>query len=133
MEEQQQVLPKTEEELKQSNMTDPDEIAATMFGLYYPKFSQIVQRLSNRACKRLLTNLVGSPLVETKNVGSTEDERNAFAIGDRLLEAKYVMIMNTVAKKFEQALVEQQQTTQPDLNETSVNNVPNGESNNDPS
>lgn len=78
---------------------EPQEMAAMLFTLYLPKFKQLVDKLPNRAIRRLLNALVETPLNDEPYQFQTEAEKNAFYIGDRLLQSKYIMIMDTFAKQ----------------------------------
>lgn len=94
---EQQVIEKAEE----AEMP-PEEIAATMFSMYYPRFKNIVSVLSSKARLRLLERLVEHPLGDEdykwKKDHEGQLEREAFALGVRLLEAKQVMIFKVYSE-----------------------------------
>lgn len=79
---------------------NPEDIAATMVYLYLPKFQMLLDRLSNKALRRLIYKLVEYPLGEDIKA-KTAEEHNAFMIGNKLLEAKYMMIFHTLAQEME--------------------------------
>lgn len=82
-----------------SNMSDdPEEMAATLLTLYTPKFEMLVNTLSQKALRRLVKKLVQYPLNEKDMNATSSAEKNAFLIGDRLLEAKYMLMINTYAE-----------------------------------
>ena len=86
---------------------DPINAAANMYGLYMPKFKQGVDMLSSKALRRLLKALIEYPLEETKYQHSTPLEKQLMAIGHAVLEAKFLMILqtyNTHMDKLEEAL-----------------------------
>lgn len=74
----------------------PFEAAATLFGLYAPKFEQHIKELSTGELRRVLNALVQYPLNEKEFVNDSQRLRTAFALGQALLEAKWMMIMQTV-------------------------------------
>lgn len=72
-----------------------EDIAAGMFSLYLPKFKQAVETLSSRQLRRLLKMLVEYPLNEREYQPKNQVEKNAFLVGNKLLEAKFMMILTT--------------------------------------
>ena len=82
---------------------DPMEMASTMLYLYTPKFQQAVMKLSSNALRRVLMKLVSYPLNEKAYKATSQLEQDAFNVGDRLLESKFLMIMSTY-----QGIVEQE-------------------------
>ena len=74
---------------------DPIAMAASMYGLYMPKFKQGIKQLSSRARARVLMALIEYPLEEKKYVHSTQFEKEMMAIGNAVLEAKFLMILST--------------------------------------
>lgn len=83
-----------EAEAKKAEQVDPEEIASMMLTLYTPRFCALVDKLSNRQLRRLVKSLIEYPIGKQYNHNdSTEAE--AFAIGNRLADAKYVLMVNT--------------------------------------
>jgi len=91
----------------------PFEAAATLFGLYAPKFEQQLKQLTTGELRRVLNALVQYPLNEKEFLTDSQRVRTAFALGQALLEAKWVMIMQTVMDQEQQKLREgeESQTT----------------------
>jgi hypothetical protein len=87
----------------------PFEAAATLFGMYAPKFEQQLKELSTGELRRLLNALVQYPLNEKEFVDDSQRLRTAFALGQALLEAKWVMVMQSVMEH-EQKLREAEET-----------------------
>lgn len=77
---------------------DPMELAATMLYMYTPKFQQAVGKLSSNALRRILNKLVSYPLNDKAYKATSQLEQDAFNVGDRLLEAKYILIYDQYAK-----------------------------------
>lgn len=73
--------------------TAPEDVAATLCHLYMPKFQILVNKLSKKALQRLIYNLIQFPLENENYKPKTEEEKNAFLIGDRLLTSKYMMLI----------------------------------------
>lgn len=71
-----------------------EESASLLFGLYLPKFTQVVNGLSNKSLKRLLFSLVAVPLEEARLNLKNENEKTAYAIAEQLLVSKSALIMN---------------------------------------
>jgi len=95
-----------QQEAKAFENQDPLDAALTLFGLYQPQFSQLVNKLSTNGLKRVLKALVAAPLAEEKIKHPNKEEKMAVQIGQRVLEAKFVAIMNNYSKHMK--LVEDQ-------------------------
>ena len=89
---------KYEEPLKDNEFRNagPEEVAAQLFFLYQPKFKMLVQRLPLKALRRVINALMEYPIQQIDYKHQSEGEKNAFLIGDRLLEAKYLMIIHAM-------------------------------------
>jgi hypothetical protein len=74
----------------------PFEAAATMFGLYRPKFEELVKTLSTGELRRVLNALVQYPLNEREFINEAQRVRDTFAVGQSLLEAKWLMLMQSM-------------------------------------
>lgn len=83
-----------EEQARLAKPADDEEIACMMLKLYTPKFQQLVDKLSNRELKRLIKALVEFPLGKNYKQIS-EEEKQAFAIGQGLMDAKMVLMVKT--------------------------------------
>lgn len=79
-------------------------ISSTLFGLYHPQFEKLVDSLSTNGVRRLLKALVAYPLEERYIKGSSENEKAAFQIGRRLLEANFLLTMDTYVNNAEELL-----------------------------
>ena len=84
-----------------TNPTPPEEIAAQLVYFYTPHFLALVNQLSKKAVKRLVKALVEYPLNDKEYKHTSEEEKTAFLVGTRLLDAKYVMIFDTYNKSLE--------------------------------
>lgn len=89
------------EQKQKESQDDPFSVAAMMFGLYHPKFTQMVDTLSTRETKRLINALVTYPLNDKLFVveDSSEMLRNAFHVGNSLMEAKTLMLIHSLNEK----------------------------------
>ena len=99
----------TKEIVEKNLSDDPVEMAATLLYLYTPKFQQAVMKLSSNALRRVLMKLVSYPLNEKAYKATSQLEQDAFNVGDRLLEAKFLMIMNTYQGIVETEMAKEQQ------------------------
>lgn len=72
---------------------NPNEMASTLRVLYLPKFNVGVDKLSSKAKGRILKRLMSYPLEDKDYKPQTQLEADIFAVGDRLLEAKFLLVM----------------------------------------
>ena len=93
----------------------PFEAAATMFGLYAPKFERLIKTLSTGELRRLLNGLVQYPLNDKEFINDSDSLRSAFSLGQTLLEAKWVMMMHSLMEEESKRL--QQKTEETNKNE----------------
>jgi len=100
-EEQQDLTPATQQ--------NPLELHATYFTLYWPKFCQLVMKLSNKQLRRVLMAIVEHPLNEKPFHFTTQQEKDAFSIGVQLAQSNALMQMVTLtnSKEFEQSTLEE--------------------------
>lgn len=101
----------------------PFEAAATMFGLYAPKFEAHVKTMSTGELRRLLNALVQYPLNEKEFVNESQKLRTAFSLGQTLLEAKWVMLMQSMMEVEQSNL---QESSEERVIETEAKEVQNG-------
>lgn len=80
---------------EQLDQTPPEEVAATMFNLYLPRFQLMVDKLSNKSLKRVLKALIEYPLVED-DTKLSETEKETFLVAENLILAKVMMINHTL-------------------------------------
>ena len=76
-------VPSFDEAVADKNV-DPADAPAMLFGLYYPKFCQGVDMLSNKSLRRLIKSLVGVPLESNTPNLKIQIEKTCFAIGEKL-------------------------------------------------
>lgn len=94
-----------------------EEAASVLFGLYLPRFTDIVRRLSSKSLKRLIYSIVAVPLEDAVVNLKNEDERTAYAICEQLMVSKSALIMNAVAneeknkQKYKEHLQNEEQKT----------------------
>lgn len=103
---------------------DPFEAAATMFGLYAPKFELALKELSTGQLRRLANALVQYPINDKEFINEDKILREAFSVGQALLEAKWLMTMHTLME-YEQKLSQDTNQTDQETIETSASD--NGE------
>lgn len=87
---------------KQVSERNPIEAAATLFEFYFPIYRNCLHRLSNKQLRRLLSALIEVPLngKEYKILDKTELE--VYRIADRLLQAKWSMMLFTLMQHNEE-------------------------------
>lgn len=106
------------QEQSSSLSADPAEMAATLYTLYLPKMIALIDAMSGKGAKRVLKHLLVDKLIDNDLSHPNEAEKNAFFIGDRLLESKYVMILHTFA---ERAIMELEQSSKEETKENEEN------------
>lgn len=110
-------LSEEEQVKKLTTEQDPAEIFASLFYIYFPRFSALVGKMSNRGLRRLLRALLEVPLNDKPYKMLEKEEREAFAIANRLQESKYLLQFSRVIDDLNAK----------DLRESSVANVEKGE------
>ena len=75
------------------------DFAAKMYSILLPQFDSQVNSLSRKGLLRVINSLVKIPLVDYTPVMS-ELEKNVYAVSDRLLQAKFVMISEVLTEEF---------------------------------
>lgn len=101
----------------------PFEAAATMFGLYAPKFEAHVKTMSTGELRRLVNALVQYPINDKEFVNESQKLRTAFSLGQALLEAKWVMLMQSMMEVEQSKL---QESSEESVIETEAKEVQNG-------
>lgn len=92
-----------EEQERLNKPANDEEIACMMLKLYTPKFNQLVDKLSNRELKRVIKALVEFPLGKSyKHIG--KEEKEAFAIGQGLMDAKMLLMVKTYYENKDQII-----------------------------
>ena len=89
-----------ERELNKQQEVDPVEIASMMLTLYTPRFNALVDKLSVRQLRRVTKSIVEFPIGKTYR-HTDEIEKEVFALGKSLMDAKYVLVANTYSENKE--------------------------------
>lgn len=84
-----------------SQDSDPEQVAATMFSLYLPRFQTMVGKLSNKALRRVLKALVEYPLVEEEYHFSSDLEKDTFFVAEQLILSKLMMVQSVMLNSTE--------------------------------
>jgi hypothetical protein len=112
--------PQAEAELPNQEQTDPVNSAALLFKMYYPRFSRDLNTLSLKSLRRLVRAWIGVPLEEAMPNFKNQEEMTAYAIGERLLEAKMVVTLHTLFQHSQQ-IQSAEETPQEDNKEKEQN------------
>lgn len=90
----------TPEETKALNeVTDARDLYATFFHLYGIRYKQGLKKLSKRQLIRLNESLIEYPLNTKEYRHIDKIEKELVVIGDKLLQAKYAMMLQTMYEK----------------------------------
>lgn len=81
--------------IAQERAEDPAEVAAQTFRIYLPFYKANRSKLSTRALRRILDFLVLYPLESDKVGATSETEREMMELVNTLIQAKFVMILDT--------------------------------------
>lgn len=73
---------------------DQEELACMMLKLYTPRFNALIDQLSNRQLRRVIKSLVEFPLGRDYQHNDPK-EKECFAIGQGLQDAKMVLVLKT--------------------------------------
>ena len=73
------------------------DVAAKHFELYVPQFKNRIKMMSKKQLQRLILHLAEYPLEKVPYRHSEKLEKDAFLIGDKLFQSKYMMILFTLA------------------------------------
>lgn len=101
-----------EAEQKAIENIDAVALASGTFGIMYPKFLLHLSHLSKKSMFRVIRALIGVPLEEKLPNWKDPEEKTAYLIGERLLEAKSVIIIDTLFKQ-QVELEKLKQTSEP--------------------
>jgi hypothetical protein len=98
----------------------PFEAASMMFGMYAPKFEEALKHLSTGQLRRLTNALVQYPLNEKTFIEDHDQTlKEAFSVGQSLLEAKWLMTMHALMEH-EQKMVQENSQTASETSESSA-------------
>jgi hypothetical protein len=96
---------KAVDEAAQNRAEDPFQIAAMVHSAYYNPFLEGLDKMTGKACKRILQYLVSYPFFMKEPRVTSEEEKGLAYLADRLCEAKFLMIMSEMNKQTEEALL----------------------------
>jgi hypothetical protein len=88
---------------------DPSEMAATAYSMYIPHYKRAIPKLSTRGLRRVLNYLVLYPLEQDDIKSANEFEKQVMQLVNSLVEAKFIMIMDSYSKNA-QAVYDAQNT-----------------------
>lgn len=103
--------------MAEARSQDPSEMAASFHALYTQRFAEGIASVGSNSAKRIAMFLVNYPLLQEDINSSTDTERQLAYLGNQLIEAKFIMIMNEYQKNLQkaqkEALEQAEQTTEP--------------------
>ncbi len=89
-------------EAAEARAQDPSEMAAQAYGMYVPHFRAAIPKLSTRGLRRLVNYLVLYPLEQGDFKASSEFEKQVMQLAGQLVEAKFILIMDSYRANAEQ-------------------------------
>jgi hypothetical protein len=95
--------------IENQSAADQVEFASRFFQLYFKQFNTMINKMNKKAALRVITRLVAYPL-ETPNdmTWVSKEEKDAFLIGNQLLETKYMLFNYVAVGEAEKAKIAQQ-------------------------
>lgn len=88
------MIKQEEETFAQNN---PEDSAAFLYKTYSPQYRGLIKRMPRKALERLAIHLVEGALSETVYKPTTNQESAAYVLGDKLLQARWVMQLHTLS------------------------------------
>lgn len=103
------VDPKPVEELKVDEVTqdllnreNSLKGATDVFSRYYPVFSRNLERFSRKSLKRIIRTVVANPIEELSINPKSKDEMDMCMLIEKLMEAKMVIVLQSLYKHQEE-------------------------------
>ena len=86
-----------DELIRQANerAADPGESAAQAYSMYVPHFKRLMPKMSVRGLRRVINYMVLYPLEQDAIKNANELEKQFMQLVNSLVEAKFIMIMDT--------------------------------------
>lgn len=96
-------------ELKAASLPEAQqmEFNSKFFKMYNIQFANMIESLPKKSAVRVMKRLIAYPLETPANMTWTSDkEKNAFLIGNQLLEVKYLMFKYILSEQIQQETME---------------------------
>jgi HD superfamily phosphohydrolase len=106
---------------------NPEDVAAQLWTLYWPIYKNVVNRLSNKQLKRLLTNIIEVGLEDKKYHLVDKDEKQVYSIAMNLLNAKWQMMLHTLSQHYQKNPQDLAEEVKKDLPTKQEENLVNGQ------
>lgn len=91
----------------QNRAVDPAESAAMVYHMYKPEVLKRLPKLSQKAMRRVLQLLIEHPLNDKALTATSQIEKEFFMLADSMLQAKFVLMMDTYKDGAEQLVAAQ--------------------------
>ena len=91
-------------EQAQQRADDPAESAATAYQMYVPHYKRLLPKMSTRSLRRILNFVVLYPFEQDSVKSANELEKQFMQLVNSLVEAKFVLIMDSFNKNAQQLL-----------------------------
>lgn len=104
--------------IENQSAADQVEFASRFFQMYFKQFNVMINRMNKKAAARVITRLVAYPL-ETPNdmTWVSKEEKDAFLIGNQLMETKYMLFKYVAMNEAEKAKLAQENKKVEEKNE----------------
>jgi hypothetical protein len=107
------------DEAAERRANDPFEVAAMVHSMYLNPFLTGIENISGGACRRILKFIVQYPVLQDDSSlkGDVNSIKDLTYLGDKLCEAKFLMIMNEFNKQRENLLKQLEEKQKGENNE----------------
>lgn len=95
--------------IENQSAADQVEFASRFFQMYNKQFVMMINKMPKKAAARVIQRLVAYPLeTPDKLTWVSNDEKNAFLIGNQLIETKYMIFKYVAMNEAEKAKLAQE-------------------------
>jgi hypothetical protein len=113
----------------QNRAVDPGESAAMVYHMYKPEVLKRIPKLSQKAMRRVLQLLIEHPLNDKALAATSTLEKEFFLLADSMLQAKFVLLMETYKDGAEQLVAAQDKLFEGQITESLEFETKEGENN----
>lgn len=87
-------------EVAEERKEAPEDVFAGMFHTFVPILKQVLPKLSKKQMRRVLNAVIEVPLNDKPYKILDKDERDVYNLVDRLLIAKYAMVLKVLTDRY---------------------------------
>lgn len=103
------LLAEEEQDFKQIYEKSPEDVHAYFMEAYTGRFVNYVSKLSKNSLSRVLLKLVAKPTAADNIRHTSKEEKEAFILGEKLLQSKFLLTQHLTMLEIERAENEKNQ------------------------